>query len=68
MRKQKKFTQQKKFMPRAVRPKEEQAKERERMAEALAAYQGPVTKCPQPGVRGHTLSASARVAKLRPPS
>ena len=34
MRKQKKFTQQKKFMPRAVRPKEEQAKERERMAEA----------------------------------
>jgi len=45
MRKQKKFTQQKKFMPRAVRPKEEQAKERERMAEALAGYQGPITKC-----------------------
>ena len=46
MRKQKKFMQQKKFMPRAVRPKEEQAKERERMAEALAGYQGPITKCP----------------------
>ena len=46
MRKQKKFTQQKKFMPRAVRPKEEQAKERERMAEALAGNQGPITKCP----------------------
>ena len=44
--KRKKFTQQKKFMPRAVRPKEEQAKERERMAEALAGYQGPITKCP----------------------
>ena len=46
MQKQKKFTQQKKFIPRAVRPKEEQAKERERMAEALAGYQGPITKCP----------------------
>ena len=46
MRKQKKFTQQKKFIPRAVRPKEEQAEERERMAEALAGYQGPITKCP----------------------
>ena len=56
MQKQKKFTQQKKFIPRAVRPKEEQAKERERMAEALAGYQGPITKCP-PG------SAPARVAK-----
>ena len=44
--KRKKFTQQKKFMPRAVRPEEEQAKERERMAEALAGYQGPITKCP----------------------
>ena len=46
MQKRKTFTQQKKFMPRAVRPKEEQAKERERMAEALAGYQGPITKCP----------------------
>jgi len=57
MRKQKKFTQQKKFIPRAIRPKDEQAKER--MAEALAAYHGPITKCPQAGVR---------VAKSRPPS
>jgi hypothetical protein len=63
---------QKKFTPRielrAKRPKEDQAKERERMAKALAAYQGPVTKCPQAGVRDHTLSASTRVAKSRPPS
>jgi hypothetical protein len=59
MRKQKKFTQGKKFMPRADRPKDRQAKEHERMAEALAAYQGPITKCP-PG------SASNRVAKSRP--
>ena len=57
MRKQKKFTQGKKFMPRADRPKETQAKER--MAEALAGYRGPITKCP-PG------SASNRVAKSRP--
>jgi hypothetical protein len=40
MLKRKKFTQRKKFTPRADRPKEERAKERERMAEALAAYQG----------------------------
>jgi hypothetical protein len=46
MRKRKKSTQQKKFIPRPDRPKEERAKERERMAEALAAYQGPITKCP----------------------
>ena len=38
MLKRKKFTQRKKFTPRADRPKEERAKERERMAEALAAY------------------------------
>ena len=50
MMKRKKLTQQKKFFtPRADRPKE-----RERMAEALAAYQGPITKCPP---------ASGRVAK-----
>jgi hypothetical protein len=62
MLKRKKFTQTKKFfMPGADRPKEERAKERERMAEALAAYQGPITKCP-PG------SASARVAKPSQPS
>ena len=47
MRKQKKmFTQWKKFTPWADRPKDAQAKERERMAEALAGYQGPITKCP----------------------
>jgi len=63
MRKQKNFTQQKKFIPRAVRPKEEQAEERERMAEALAAYQGPITKCPPGSARDRTLSASNRVAK-----
>ena len=61
MRKQKKFTQQKKFMPRA--PKEEQAKERERMAEALAGYQGPITKCPPGSARDRALSASNQVAK-----
>ena len=43
MRKRKKSTQQKKFI---LRPKEDRTKERERMAEALAAYQGPITKCP----------------------
>ena len=55
MLKRKKFTQTKKFfMPRADRPKGERAKERERMAEALKTYQGPITKCPP---------ASGRVAK-----
>jgi len=57
MLKRKKFTQRMKLMPRADRPKETQAKER--MAEALAGYRGPITKCP-PG------SASNRVAKSRP--
>ena len=56
MLKRKKFTQRKRFMPRADRPMEEQAKERERMAEALAVHQGPITKCPP----------SARVAKRLP--
>jgi hypothetical protein len=65
MRKQKKFAQQKKFIPRTVRPKEERAKERELMAEALAAYQGPITKCPSGSARNRTLSASNRVAKGR---
>ena len=45
MRKRKKSTQQKKFI---LRPKEDRTKERERMAEALAAYQGPIIKCPPP--------------------
>jgi hypothetical protein len=61
MRKQKKFTQQKKFVPRAVRPKDEQAKER--MAEALAAYRGTITKCPPGSARDRALSSSNRVAK-----
>jgi len=65
MPKQKKFTH---YTPRANRPKDWQAKEDERMAEALAAYQGPITKCPQAGVRDRALSTSARVAKSRPPS
>ena len=63
MLKRKKFTQRKKFTPRADRPKEERAKERERMAEALAAYQGPITKCPPGSVEDPALSSSARVAK-----
>jgi hypothetical protein len=63
MRKRKKFTQQKKYTPRAARPKDERAKERERMAEALAAYQGPITKCPPGSVQDPALSASDRVAK-----
>jgi hypothetical protein len=68
MRKQKKFTQQKKFIPRAVRPNDARAKER--MADALAAYQGPITKCPPGGsAQKRTLSASTNVAKgpSRPP-
>ena len=63
MRKRKKFTQQKKFTPRAARPKDEQAKERKRMADALAAYKGPITQCPPGSVEDSALSASARVAK-----
>jgi hypothetical protein len=59
MLKRKKFT----HTPRADRPKEEQAKERERIAEALAAYQGPITKCPPGSVRSRALSASNQVAK-----
>jgi hypothetical protein len=60
MRKRKKSTQQKKF---TLRPKEDRTKERERMAEALAAYQGPITKCPPGRDKDRALSASNRVAK-----
>jgi len=63
MRKRKKFTQWKKYTPRAARPQDERAEERERMAEALAAYPGPITKCPPGSVQDPALSASARVAK-----
>jgi len=59
MRKRKKSTQQKKFI---LRPKEDRTKERERMAEALAAYQGPITKCPPGRDKDRALSASNRVA------
>jgi hypothetical protein len=61
--KQKKFTQWMKFTPGADRPKEARTKERERMAEALAAYQGPITKCPPGSARDSALSASNRLAK-----
>ena len=60
MRKRKKSTQQKKFI---LRPKEDRTKERERMAEALAAYQGPITKCPPGSDKDRALSASNRLAK-----
>jgi hypothetical protein len=63
MRKRKKSTQQKKFI---LRPKEDRTKERERMAEALAAYQGPITKCPPGRDKDRALSASNRVAKGPP--
>ena len=63
MLKRTKFTQRKKYTPRVDWPKEEQATERERMAEALAAYQGPITKCPPGSARDRALSASNRVAK-----
>jgi hypothetical protein len=67
MRKQKKFKQQKKFISRAVRPNDARAKER--MADALAAYQGPITKCPPGSAQKRALSASTNVAKgpSRPP-
>jgi hypothetical protein len=64
--KQKKFTQWMKFTPGTYRPKVEQAKQHERMTEALAAYQGPITNCPPGSSRGRALSASNRVAKGPP--
>jgi hypothetical protein len=63
MLKRGKFTQRKKYTPRPERPKDWQAKEHEHMAEALAAYQGPITKCPPGSARDKALSASSRVAK-----
>jgi hypothetical protein len=63
MLKQKKFTHWMQFTPKADKPKE-----RERMSEALAAYQGPIIKCPPGSARDRALSASSRVAKSRPPS
>jgi hypothetical protein len=61
MRKQKKFKQRKEFTAGTDKPKDEPAKER--MAEALAAYQGPVTKCPPESAQKRALSASSNVAK-----
>jgi hypothetical protein len=61
MRKRKKHTPRKEFIPGTDRPKDEQAKER--MAEALAAYQGPITKCKPESAQGRVLSASSNVAK-----
>ena len=60
MGKRKKFTQWIKFEPKADRI-DEQAQER--MAEALAAYQGPITKCSPTSAQARKLSASAQVAK-----
>ena len=60
MGKRKKFTQWIKFKPKADRM-DEQAQER--MAEALAAYQGPITKCSPKSAQARKLSASAPVAK-----
>jgi hypothetical protein len=61
MRKRKKFTQRIEFKPKADRPKDEQAKER--MAEALAAYRGPITKCQPESELKSVLSASSNVSK-----
>ena len=61
MGKRKKFTQWIKFEPKADRPKDEQAQDR--MAEALAAYRGPITKCSPKSAQARKLSASAQVSK-----
>jgi hypothetical protein len=61
MRKRKKFTQRKEFTSGTDRPKDERAKER--MAQALAAYHGPITKCQPESAQARKLSASANVAK-----
>jgi hypothetical protein len=66
MRRQKKLTQRKKYMPKVDWPKEQRAKQRDRMTEALAAYQGPITKCPPGSAQDKALSASSRVAKGPP--
>jgi hypothetical protein len=61
MRKHKKYTQRIAFTPRAHKPKDEQAKDR--MAEALATYRGPITKCQPESELKRALSASTNVAK-----
>jgi hypothetical protein len=52
----------KKYTPRPERPKDWRVKAREHMAEALAAYKGPITKCEPGSARDRALSASNRVA------
>ena len=59
--KRKKYTPRIEFTTGSDRPKDEQAKER--MAEALAAYQGPITKCPPESELKNALSASSNVSK-----
>ena len=61
MRKRKKVKQWVKFTPGTDKPKNERAKEQ--MAEALAAYQGPITKCQPESELKRALSASSNVAK-----
>jgi DNA invertase Pin-like site-specific DNA recombinase len=61
MGKRKRYTQWIEFKPKADRKDDEQAQER--MAEALAAYQGPITKCSPKSAQARKLSASAQVAK-----
>ena len=61
MRKRNKFKQRKDFTSGTDKPKDERAKER--MAEALAAYQGPITKCPPESAQKRALSASNKMAK-----
>jgi len=58
MRKRKQWI---KFKPGTDGPKDEQAQER--MAEALASYQGPITKCSPKSAQARKLSASAQVSK-----
>ena len=61
MLKRNKFKQRKDFTSGTDKPKDERAKER--MAEALAAYQGPITKCQPESEQKSALSASSNVAK-----
>jgi hypothetical protein len=61
VRKRKKSTQRVKFTSGTDRPKDERAKDR--MAEALAAYQGPITKCQPESAQANELSASSKVSK-----
>jgi hypothetical protein len=61
MRKRNKFKYRVEFTSGTDRPKDEHAKER--MADALAAYRGPITKCQPESELKSTLSASSNVAK-----